>query len=77
LFLHDRLVLEVKELQRAIDVLHQQLEAAEKSQQSLLRTKSQLESDLKVKNNSIVIDREKCLGVRRSFPVTSLVPEFP
>jgi tektin-3 len=36
--------------------------------QDLLRTKSTLEHDLSVKNNSLHIDRERCLGNRRTYP---------
>ncbi|CAG0915610.1 unnamed protein product [Notodromas monacha] len=74
---HACLVQEVHELQAAIAALRAQLDAAEMTQQRLLRARSQLEADLKCKNNSIVIDREKCLGIRRSFPVTMLLPDFP
>ena len=35
----------------------------------LLKAKSALEHDLSVKNNSLFIDREKCLGIRKTFPM--------
>jgi hypothetical protein len=36
--------------------------------QDLLRNKSRLEHDLRVKANSLAIDKQKCLSNRRSFP---------
>jgi hypothetical protein len=36
--------------------------------QDLLRNKSRLEHDLRIKGNSLAIDKQKCLSNRRSFP---------
>ena len=44
--------------------------------QVLLQNKARLEHDLKIKSNSLFIDREKCLGIRKSFPVVSLAPKL-
>lgn len=46
------------------------LRMAENALQELLRTKAALEQDLAIKNNSIFIDREKCLGMRKTFPMS-------
>ena len=35
-----------------------------------------LEHDLKIKSNSLFIDREKCLSSRKSFPVISLATKL-
>uniref|UniRef100_A0A1B6C9Y6 Tektin n=1 Tax=Clastoptera arizonana TaxID=38151 RepID=A0A1B6C9Y6_9HEMI len=70
---HLRLVQEVKDIQDSIDYLHRKLQEAEAQHQQLLKTRSNLESDLHVKINSLFIDREKCLGMRRSFPISATI----
>ncbi|KAG4075611.1 hypothetical protein HA402_003436 [Bradysia odoriphaga] len=72
-FAHVRLVQEVHEIQESINVLHRKLKDAEGQHQHLLQTKANLESNLKKKVNALFIDREKCMGIRRSFPVDSLI----
>lgn len=72
-FAHVRLVQEVHEIQESITVLHRKLKDAEAQHQHLLQTKANLESNLKKKVNALFIDREKCMGIRRSFPVDSLI----
>ncbi|KAG8227484.1 hypothetical protein J437_LFUL002373 [Ladona fulva] len=67
-----RLVREVGEIEASVDVLHRRLEEAEAQYQRLLCTRSNLESDLGVKCNSLLIDRDKCLGLRRSFPINAI-----
>ena len=49
--------------------LFRKLNDAEHAHQDLLMNKSRLEHDLKIKSNSLYIDREKCLSSRKSFPV--------
>jgi len=44
--------------------------------QDLLQTKARLEHDIKIKSNSLFIDREKCLSMRKSFPVVSLATKL-
>lgn len=68
-----RLVQEVKDLQDSIEYLHRKLQEAEAQHQQLLKTRSNLESDLHNKVNSLFIDREKCMGMRRSFPITATI----
>jgi len=68
-----RLIREVNELGDTIESLHRKLQEAEAQHQQLLMTRSNLETDLHSKINSIFIDREKCLGMRRSFPITATV----
>jgi tektin-3 len=48
--------------------LKNKLAQEENAIQHLLRTKSTLEQDLAIKNNTLHIDRERCLGNRRTFP---------
>lgn len=72
-FAHVRLVQEVGEIQDSVANLQRKLQDAENQHQHLLKTKSNLETDLKNKANALYIDREKCLGIRRSFPVNNLI----
>lgn len=68
-----RLVAEIKDLQGIVEKLHRKLMEAEAQHQQLLKTRSNLETELSIKMNSLFIDREKCLGMRRSYPVTSTI----
>jgi len=62
-----RLVGEIIELGESGDTLKAKIHEAQNAQQQLLRTKLALEADLAVKNNSLFIDRDKCMGLRKSF----------
>lgn len=70
---HNRLVREVKDLKNSIQVMYNKLQEAEAQHQQLLKTRANLETDLHSKVNSLFIDNEKCLGLRRSFPVGKLI----
>ncbi|KAM4663270.1 tektin-3 [Discoglossus pictus] len=65
-----RLVQEVFEIDETIQTLQQRLRDAEDTLQMLVHTKSNLEHELSVKANSLFIDQEKCMGMRKSFPST-------
>ncbi|KFW93386.1 Tektin-3 [Phalacrocorax carbo] len=65
-----RLVNEVHEIDETIQSLQQRLRDAEDTLQMLVRAKSALEHDLAVKANSLFIDQEKCMGMRKTFPST-------
>ncbi|EEB14322.1 Tektin-3, putative [Pediculus humanus corporis] len=69
----NRLVIEIKDIQDSIEKLHLKLQEAEAQHQQLLKTRSNLESELANKVNSLFIDREKCLGMRRSYPITATI----
>ncbi|XP_060535106.1 tektin-3-like isoform X2 [Cylas formicarius] len=69
----DRLVHEVRDLRDSVEYLNKKLLEAEAQQQQLLKTRASLEDDLHNKCNSLFIDREKCMGLRRSFPITATV----
>lgn len=64
---------EVHDLHAGIADLHGKLRQEENAIQHLLRTKSILEQDLAVKNNSLFIDSDKVMGIRRTF--TMVGPE--
>ncbi|KAK0049209.1 tektin-3 [Biomphalaria glabrata] len=68
-----RLVEEVYEITDTVDSLQQKLREAENALQALLRTKAALEQDLSIKNNSLFIDRDKCLAMRKTFPMAPRV----
>lgn len=70
---HLRLVEEVCHIQDSVSTLHRKLQEAEAQHQQLLKTKSQLENNLKQKVDALFIDREKCMGLRRSFPVNNTI----
>lgn len=63
-----RLIQEIDDLHSMIVDLKNKLSLEENAIQHLLRTKSTLEHDLSIKNNSLHIDKERCLGNRRIFP---------
>lgn len=71
-----RLVEEVYEINETVDSLKGKLREAENALQHLLRTKSSLEQDLSIKNNSLFIDREKCMGMRKTFPMSPRVASY-
>merc|ERR1712173_553931 len=71
-----RLEEEVGQIQESVDLLNRKLNEAEMSHQDLLQNKARLEHDLKIKSNSLFIDREKCLSIRKSFPVVSLATKL-
>uniref|UniRef100_A0A8C9MJZ8 Tektin n=1 Tax=Serinus canaria TaxID=9135 RepID=A0A8C9MJZ8_SERCA len=64
------LVQEVNEINETLRNLHQCLRASEDMLQMLVRSKGVLEHDLVVKNNSLFIDQERCMGMRKSYPST-------
>jgi len=68
-----RLVSEVHEINETWEALNHRLREAENALQQLLRSKASLEHDLSVKNNSLFIDREKCMGMRKTFPMSPRV----
>ena len=70
------LMAEVAEINYTIAELQSQLRSAENTLQQLLRSKAQLEQDLSVKNNSLFIDREKCMGMRKTFPMSPRIASY-
>lgn len=61
--------MEVQELGESVEALRQKLREAEDSLHRLAQVRARLDHDLGVKTNSLYIDRDKCLGLRRSFPL--------
>ncbi|XP_043211043.1 tektin-3-like [Amphibalanus amphitrite] len=69
----DRLQGEVREIGDSVHVLQRQLSELETALAGLLQQKAKMEDELRVKANSLLIDRDQVLGSRRAFPVTSIV----
>lgn len=67
---HHRLVGEVREIEDTIQKLRDRLAEAESALHTLVKTRVTLEHDLSVKANSLFLDQEKCMGMRRTFPST-------
>ncbi|KAM9837803.1 tektin-3 [Aulostomus maculatus] len=65
---HHRLVSEVREIEDTIQKLQERLMEAENTLQTLVKTKVALEHDLSIKANSLFLDQEKCMSMRKSFP---------
>lgn len=63
-----RLVTEVREIEDTIQKLQDRLLEAENTLQTLVMTKVTLEHDLSVKANSLFLEQEKCMSIRKSFP---------
>lgn len=64
-----RLLQEVYELRESVEQLKSQLNTTEDALQVLMKSRFALEKDIAIKDNSIFIDREKCLGIRKTFPI--------
>ncbi|XP_062331013.1 tektin-3 [Osmerus eperlanus] len=65
---HHRLISEVREIEDTIHKLRERLQEAENTLQTLVKTKATLEHDLSVKANSLFLDQEKCMSMRKTFP---------
>ncbi|XP_060220999.1 tektin-3 [Meriones unguiculatus] len=65
-----RLVNEVYEVDDTIQTLQQRLRDSEDTMQALVHTKATLEHELAVKANTLYIDQEKCMTMRKSYPST-------
>lgn len=64
------------EIGETVEQLRTKLREMEVALQKLLRTKLSLEHDLAVKNNSILVDRENCMGIRKTLPWPSMVAVY-
>ena len=63
-----RLTQEVAELQTHLAKLNSKLAEAEAAMKMLKNTKRELKDDLNIKALSLVIDRQKCMAIRLTFP---------
>lgn len=67
------MVKEVETINLMIHDINLKLQTFEAQHQQLLSTRANLETDLKSKVDALFIDREKCLGLRRSYPMASAI----
>lgn len=66
-----KIIQEVMMIKGMIDGFHTKLQECEAQHQQLLRTRVNLEDDLKSKMDALFIDRDKCMSLRRSYPMNS------
>ncbi len=64
-----RLQKEVGEIRESVRILKDKLRQAEQSLVRLLKTKSALDQDIAVKENSLQIDVKYCMGMRKNMPM--------
>jgi len=67
---------EVCEIAQSIKLLEDKLSEANEALSDLLRNKQRLEKDIKVKKNSLLIDQQKCMSMRRSFPYNVVATRY-
>ncbi|KAL8591073.1 hypothetical protein ACOMHN_032638 [Nucella lapillus] len=60
---------EVNEIRESVRLLKERLRSSELSLARLMKTKSTLEHDISVKENSLRIDSAFCMGMRKGFPM--------
>ncbi|XP_063720518.1 tektin-4-like [Symsagittifera roscoffensis] len=69
-----RLLEEVEEIKASIAALNNKLDEANQSRSDLMGTRRELETEIAYKQDSLFIDREKCMTLRTRFPtITRLV----
>ena len=70
---HNHLLTEVAELKECIKHMEDKLAEANHALNQLLKNRERLEANIKVKANSLLIDRQKCMAMRRTFPFNVIV----
>ena len=65
-FVH-RLQKEVHEIRESVRVLKEKLRRAEDALVGLRKTRSALQHDINVKENSLMIDSKYCMGMRKNM----------
>jgi len=73
---HSKLLEEVSELKESIRQLETKLKESEESLSDLQAVKAKLEEDIKVKKNSLLIDQQKCMSMRRTLPYNIVVTRY-
>lgn len=67
------MIKEVGDINKIVYDMNMKLQQTEAQHQQLLRTRFNLESNLQSKIDALFIDSEKCMGLRRSCPISSTV----
>ena len=65
---HNKLLEEVADINQMVKNLDDKMEEAREALQDLLKNKEGLDKNVKVKKNSLLIDQQKCMSMRRVFP---------
>ncbi|XP_069342646.1 tektin-5 [Eulemur rufifrons] len=65
-----KLMNEVCTIDDTLQTLKMRLQETQDTLQLLVMTKSRLEHELAIKANTLCIDKEKCMGMRKAFPCT-------
>ena len=73
---HCKLLEEVNELMNCIKHMEDKLAESNSALQDLLKNKERLEHNIKVKANSLLIDKQKCMSLRRHFPYNVVTTRF-
>lgn len=73
---HNKLLEEVNDLHHCIKHLEDKLQESNHALQELLKNKERLENNIKVKANTIMIDKMKNMSMRRSFPYNVIVTKY-
>ena len=71
------LVEEVKQISKFINLLEAKNEEAKSTHKDLLKNVERMENDLKLKKNSLLIDQQKCMSMRRNFPFLVVSSRYP
>lgn len=73
---HNKLLEEVNELHTCIRHLEDKLQEANVALNDLRKNKERLEANIKVKANTLMIDKQKNMSMRRSFPYNVIVTKY-
>ncbi len=60
---------EIHEIRDSVRLLKDKLRQAEGAMARMRKTKSTLQNDIAVKENSIMIDSKYCMGMRKNMPM--------
>ena len=73
---HGKLSEEVAELKESIKLLQLKLNDSNESLGEMQAIKQKLESDIKVKNKSLLIDQTQCMSKRRTLPYNIVATRY-
>ena len=65
---HAHLTVEVRDLLDMIRLLENKLAESNAALDDLLKNRDRLDQNIKVKKNSLMIDQQKCMSMRKHFP---------
>ena len=66
----------MSELKESIKLLKTKMVESESSLADLNANKAKLETDIKVKQNSLLIDQQKCMSMRRTLPYNIVATRY-